>query len=364
MSQYSNNIWHRIVPIQNASSQTLFAKKLNKIKVCIQDKSASHTTFSTPYKIKIKRKRGRRNLKSGEDYEVAFHTKDNDDNIKRKVKTHFHNFIVAYLNMLIKNTLKTKRLYKFRKMSSKITQDITISYNKKLMETPVKEILVQVSHKFKNKDINLYYIEKISQIKGINAINNANIQTLNEILNIPYKDMMNNFYLKSTKKLFENEKIDESFEKHIENLMNKYGYNYAMKFKQNAENFVNFYVTSKQRNHKNSGEISFLFSSEKDKDKENKNEIKNLKFSLKEENAILNTSSGRKFFEIIRDNSTGESSKCNTIQTQSQSGSCDGGSEQEENDKNEKEKKIFLNKKRNLFNVYTFENENEKKIDI
>ena len=244
-------------------------------------------------------------------------------------------------------------------MSSKITQDITISYNKKLMETSVKDILIQVSHKFKNKDINLYYIEKISQIKGINAINNANIRTLNEILNIPYKDMMNNFYLKSTKKLFENEKIDESFEKHIENLMNKYGYNYAMKFKKNAENFVNFYVNSKQRNHKNSGEISFLLTSEKDKDKENQNEIKNLKFSLKEENDILNTTSGKKFFEIIRDNSTGESSKCNTIQTQSQSGSCDGGSEQEENEKNEKENKIFLNKKRSLFNVFTFENESK-----
>ena len=353
MSQSSNNIWHQLATIQNSSPQTLFAKKLNKIKVCIQDKSSIKSSFSTPYKIKIKRKRGRRNLKSVEDYEVALHTKDNDDNIKRKVKTHFHNFIVAYLNMLIKNTLKTKRLYKFRKMSSKITQDITISFNKKLMETPVKDILVQVSHKFKNKDINLYYIEKISQIKGINGINNANIQTLNEILNISYKDMMNNFYLKSTKKLFEHEKIDESFEKHIENLMNKYGYNYAMKFKQNAENFVNFYATSKQRNHKNNGEISFLFTSEKDK--ENQNEIKNLKFSLKEENDILNTTSGKKFFDIIKDNSTGES-KCNSIQTQSQSGSCDGGSEQEENEKNEKEKKIFLNKKINIFNFSIFDN--------
>ena len=251
MFQSSPNIWHQIIPTQNSTSQTLFAKKLNKIKICIQDKS-SPQPYTPPYISKIKRKRGRRNLKSGEEYEVALHTKDNDDNIKRKVKTHFHNFIVAFLNMLIKNTIKTKRLYKFRKMSSKITQDITISYNKRLMETPIKEILIQVSHKFKNKDINLHYIEKIAQIKGGNAINNPNIQTLNDILNIPYKDMMNNFYLKSTKKLFEKEKNDESFEKHIENLINKYGYNYAMKFKQNAENFVNFYITSKQRNHKNS----------------------------------------------------------------------------------------------------------------
>ena len=72
------------------------------------------------------------------------------------------------------------------------------------METQVKDILIQVSHKFKNKDINLYYIEKISQLKGVNSINNANINFINEILNIPYKDKMTNFYLKSNKKLFEN----------------------------------------------------------------------------------------------------------------------------------------------------------------
>ena len=72
-------------------------------------------------------------------------------------------------------------------MSSKITQDITISYNKKLMETPIKEILIQVSNKFKNKDINLYYIEKISQIKGNNLVKNGNVNNLNDILNIPYK---------------------------------------------------------------------------------------------------------------------------------------------------------------------------------
>jgi hypothetical protein len=361
MIQSSNNIWQQIIPTtQNSSTHTLFAKKLNKIKICIQDKSSIQTNIAPPYILKMKRKRGRRNLKSGELYEVALHTKDNDDNIKRKVKTHFHNFIVAFLNMLIKNTIKTKRLYKFRKMSSKITQDITISYNKKLMETSIKDILVQVSHKFKNKDINLYYIEKISQIKGGNTINNLNINTLNEILNIPYKDMMNNFYLKSTKKLFENEKNDESFEKHIENLINKYGYNYAMKFKQNAENFVNFYINSKQRTHKNSTEINSLSINDKDK----QNDIKNLKLFLNQENDILNTKNGKKFFEIIRDNSAGDNSKCNTIQTQSQSqsGSSDGGSIQDENEKNEKENKMFLNKKRGcLFNVFLFENETENK---
>ena len=347
-----NNIWHQFSYFPN-SPQKIFTKRLNKIKICIQDTNNT-PIYSTSCEIKNKRKRGRRNLKSGELYDLALHTKDNDDNIKRKVKTHFHNFIIAYLNMIIKNTIKTKRQYKFKKMSSKITQDITISFNKKLMNTSIKDILIQVSNKFKNKDINLYYIEKISQIKENNL--NENIYTLNDILNISYKDMMNNFYLKSTKKLFENEKIDESFEKHIENLMNKYGYNYAMKFKQNAENFVNFYINSKQRNHKKNKETSYISSDNKDKVNNilNQKEIKDLDLGLNEENYILDFKNGKKFFEIIRDNSINDNiSKCNSSKTQSQTNSCDGLSEKEENEKTEKDQKTFLNKKRNsVFKVF------------
>lgn len=336
----NTTIWRLLSPLNFSSVQSNFSKKLCKIKICIplreQNIAKYSLSFSDGKKI---RKKGRRKLKPGQDYELALHTKDNDDNIKRKVKTHFHNFIVAYLNMIIKQTLRTKRQYKFKKMCSKITQDVTISYNKKLMDTPVKDILVQVSNKFKDKDINLYYIEKIFQMKSNNLFENDSINTLQQLLNTSYKDMMNNFYLKSTKKVFENEKIDESFEKHIENLTIKYGYNYAMKFKQNAENFVNFYISSKQRNHKGNKEDIVDEKNEKDK---------NLN--------CLNMNLEKKFFEIIRDNNT---SSIGTP-TRSQSDSCDGSSEREENEKIDKEK-CFLNKKRkSIFNVLPSSDEKNK----
>ena len=336
----NTTIWRLLSPLNFSSVQSNFSKKLCKIKICIplreQNIAKYSLSFSEGKKI---RKKGRRKLKPGQDYELALHTKDNDDNIKRKVKTHFHNFIVAYLNMIIKQTLRTKRQYKFKKMCSKITQDVTISYNKKLMDTPVKDILVQVSNKFKDKDINLYYIEKIFQMKSNNLFENDSINTLQQLLNTSYKDMMNNFYLKSTKKVFENEKIDESFEKHIENLTIKYGYNYAIKFKQNAENFVNFYISSKQRNHKGNKEDIVDEKNEKDK---------NLN--------CLNMNLEKKFFEIIRDNNT---SSIGTP-TRSQSDSCDGSSEREENEKIDKEK-CFLNKKRkSIFNVFPSSDEKNK----
>ena len=337
----SPNIWRHVSPIYFSPSQIIFPKKFSKIKFCVPlSNTIKHTTPTINTQIKNKRKRGRRKLKSGEEYELALHTKDNDDNIKRKVKTHFHNFIVAYLNMLIRQTLKTKRIYKFKKMCSKITQDVTISYNKKLMDTPIKDVLVQVSNKFKDKDINLYYIEKIMQMKSNNEFENIGINTLKEILNTSYKDMMNNFYLKSNKKLFENEKLDESFETHIENLIIKYGYNYAIKFKQNAENFVQFYISSKQRNHKG------INNSINNTQEKNQN-YDNLKMSLNNnKNNILNLNEKveKKFFEIIRDNTIGDVSKSITTLTMSQSDSCDGSSDREE--------KSFLNKKRKgIFDV-------------
>lgn len=340
----STKIWREITPLYFSSSQIILSKKLSKIKVCIPLSDTNYQNNKSNLETKTKRKKGRRKLKSGEEYELALHTKDNDDNIKRKVKTHFHNFIVAYLNMLIRQNLKTKRIYKFKKMCSKITQDVTISYNKKLMETPIKDVLVQVSNKFKDKDINLYYIEKIMQIKAYNENEIFGVNLLKETLNISYKDMMNNFYLKSTKKLFENEKIDESFEKHIENLIIKYGFDYAMKFKQNAENFVQFYLSSKQRNHRGLNNLC-----QKGEEKNQNYDCLKKKLNNETDNILnLKEKGEKKFFEIIRDNSNGDASKSITTLTMSQSDSCDGLSERED--------KSFLNKKRKcIFDVLPHE---------
>ena len=347
----STSIWRRITPIQFSSSPLIFSKKFSKIIICPQLSESKEEIKIDNTESKNKRRRGRRRLKSNVKYELALHTKDNDDNIKRKVKTHFHNFIVAYLNMLIRHNLKTKRVYKFKKMCSKITQDVTISYNKKLMDTAIKDVLVQVSNKFKDKDINLYYIQKIMQIKGNSEEENIGINTLRQILNTTYKDMMNNFYLKSTKKLFENEKLDESFEKHIENLIIKYGFNYAMKFKSNAENFVQFYLSSKQRNHR-------VSNNKNQNGNENEPNYDGLKMSLNNEKSNilnLNEKSEKKFFEIIRDNSNGDASKSITAITMSHSDSCDGSSSSDREDKS------FLNKKRKcLFDIQ--QESKEKKI--
>ncbi len=264
-----------------------------------------------------------------------------------------------------------------------MTQNITISYNKKLLESSIKDIIVQVSDKFKNKDINLILIGKILQ--------NKENQALINILNITYRDMLENYYLKSDGKLFENEKIDESYERHVDNLINKYGYNYAMKFKQNAENFVDFYLTSKQRNHKNKTEGDTptsaenrtydIFGDNKEISEENEYEniekrncilntdsqilIKNLKQSfdsiyekggeINRTDSANNIFTEKIFFKIIQGNSTAEKSK--STQTSSSSNSSEKGEEEEKELKQNKDSKFFLNKKRKgPFNVFVPKN--------
>ena len=89
------------------------------------------------------------------------HTKYNQDNIKRKIKTHFHAFIIAYLNVEIKNDSSFPSHYRFKKMESKITQDIQITNNKKLLEMPLKEIIANVSKRFKDKEQNAKFMSYI-----------------------------------------------------------------------------------------------------------------------------------------------------------------------------------------------------------
>ena len=117
-----------------------------------------------------------------------------------------------------------------------------------------------------------------------------------------------------------------------------------MKFKQNAENFVQFYISSKQRNHKGSNQNQNGQDNNQNYDALNNN--KNNIFNLNEKGE-------KKFFEIIRDNSNGDVSKSITTLSVSQSDSSDGASEKEE--------KIFLNKKRKcLFDVLSIQKENKE----
>ena len=88
------------------------------------------------------------------------HSKESYDNIFRKIKVLYHNFIINFLNDFIKKLYSGFQRYLLRKFSGKITQNVTKEYNKKLCNTTLREFLKsEISEKYKyeyNKNKKIY----------------------------------------------------------------------------------------------------------------------------------------------------------------------------------------------------------------
>ena len=132
---------------------------------------------------------------------------------------------------------------KFVKMNKKITNDISIEYNKNLFKRKIKDIIINISNKYQNKDNNKNCIKYIEAYKD-------NKELLN-ILNITYEDLYTNYYLKSTK----NDIQDNSYEAHKEKLLTLYGEEYLNKYIENSENFVKFIKEGKKRKNRKVMEV-------------------------------------------------------------------------------------------------------------
>jgi len=225
-------------------SITIDSKQLNMIPpLFTQDTNEIFNTSNSTKKSEnhpqikhlLKKKRGRKTLKT--DYKV--HDRDSPDNIKRKVKTHFHNFIIALLNMKIGQFLQKE--VKFGKIASKITQDLSVEYNQKLFKTKIKDIIVVMSNKYSNKNRNKIILNEIMKRVDKNS-------ELILLLNLNYEEIFLNYYLQSNKETFKGEDEDESYEAHIQKLEEKYGNEYANNFKSTAESLIEFFYKCKKRN--------------------------------------------------------------------------------------------------------------------
>ena len=132
--------------------------------------------------IKVKKRKN----KKKEEYllKKKKHDKTESGNIRSKIKNHFHNFIIKFLNEKIKENNDGKQIVKFRKINYKKTNIRSREENKKLIEAKLKEIFkYDISSKFKYKS------------------NDQNLKTLNTIYHNPklkkYLDMTyEEFYTK------------------------------------------------------------------------------------------------------------------------------------------------------------------------
>ena len=182
----------------------------------------------------IKKGRKGKNFNSGIISDRRVHNKFCNDNIRRRIKTLFNNYIIKLLNNLLKkNFIGTKM--KFVKINIRITKDVGIKYNRNLLDKKIRDIITNVSNKYLNQDNNIKCIKYIESHKNNEEIIN--------VLNKTYKDLYVNYYLKSSK----NDILDNSFEAHKQKILGLYGKEYSELFIKNAYNFIEFFAKGKNR---------------------------------------------------------------------------------------------------------------------
>jgi len=222
------------------SQENQSIKKFPKILTFqIEDKKVSKKFLT---KKKGRKKKSQEIIPEEENKEKIVHSKFSNDNIKRRIKGLFNNYIINLLNDLIKKKFRKTKI-KFVKMDIKNTKDIGIEFNRNLLSKPIKEIIIDVSNKYQDLNNNKNCIKFIKEQKNNEEIIN--------LLNMSYKDIYSNYYLVS-------KDSENSFEAHKEKVLETCGKEYLEKFVNNAENFIDFFMNGKNRKARKQKEIEAI----------------------------------------------------------------------------------------------------------
>ena len=222
----------------------------------------NHEVNEINYKNEKKVKRGRKkNIKKIFEHIKPYESsKFKPDNIRIKIKGHFHNFIIFFFNEFIRTYFNFQR-YKFRKIAYEITKDITIKGNINLMDMKLGDFLCQkVSSKYKcDVDTNKQIV--------LNLKNILKDESVLQLFDIKYSDFFTQVYLSNNKKeikrKFNLKKNIDFFDDFIQKLDNQeyrnavnnmaknhYIQNFSKnenKFVVNLPNFENMNFLSKKR---------------------------------------------------------------------------------------------------------------------
>ena len=222
------------------SEENQSIKKFPKILTFqIEEKKVSKKFLT---KKKGRKKKSQEIKPEEENKEKIVHSKFSNDNIKRRIKGLFNNYIINLLNDLIKKKFRKTKI-KFVKMDIKNTKDIGIEFNRNLLSKPIKEIIIDVSNKYQDLNNNKNCIKFIKEQKNNEEIIN--------LLNMSYKDIYSNYYLVS-------KDSENSFEAHKEKVLETCGKEYLEKFVNNAEGFIDFFMNGKNRKARKQKEIEAI----------------------------------------------------------------------------------------------------------
>ena len=204
--------------------------------------------------IKPQKEKEKNNLKK------KIHDKTEQGNIRSKIKNHFHNFIIKFLNEKIKENNDGKQIVKFRKINYKKTNIRSREENKKLIEAKLKEIFkYDISSKFK-------YKSNDQNLKTLNAIYHN--PKLKKYLDMTYEEFYTKLFLKDEHPSTVDSKV-EYFCDFIKELKNKelkkinlneenisdnqtiIIENYLNIINKVAKDYINYYKSGKKKKNKN-----------------------------------------------------------------------------------------------------------------
>ena len=170
----------------------------------------------------------------------GIHTKFSKDNILRKIKVKFFHKLINYLNSIIISKY-INRIKKFKPLAGKISQNNTISFNQKLLNSKLKDIfsLYEINRKFRlfGKYYNKIIVDKIYE---------ENIKELIDILEMTFLEVFIVFRdLNETEKFKGLEKVDSVIREM--NIKEDLDQKYIKAFKEAIMLFETFYFNKTGR---------------------------------------------------------------------------------------------------------------------
>lgn len=175
IKENQNNISGKPTNLQTPS-QSSSSNDAADINIIINKGKENKTKTKNKSGINLGRKRR-------SDEREAYHTKYRSDNMMRKIKTYFMNFVHNYLNESLTFSHKT-----FLKINKKVSENLRKDFNMSLMQMTIKEIYEQhsINEKYsdykKGRNINQALIQEIFE-------KNKDIETI-KILNSKYIDLI------------------------------------------------------------------------------------------------------------------------------------------------------------------------------
>lgn len=207
-----------------------------KTNITIEIKQKEKAKIKKVFKTFTLKKIGRKPKIS---FEKGFHTKYSYDNILRKVKVKFFKKLITYINNIIKKKYSNK-IKLIKSLNGKVCQNNNINFNKKLMNSKLKDIFITNKINGKFHLYQEYYNEII-----IKKIFEENITELIHILEMTFFEVFKIFRDNNeTEKLIGLGKIDEVINDLKENGEDD---EYINKFRFTVMNIEKYYFDKKSK---------------------------------------------------------------------------------------------------------------------